>query len=130
MMTLIGGYETKYIIDEYSVKQAQIGLFTVFLQIKPSGEKISEKKKNMGILVGASSRSESAKNDLQAVSTRTPGFSSVKDLGGASTEDAVTRGSKEHFFVQGMGDLNLLFEFEGEDDEEEDNDILETQFYC
>uniref|UniRef100_A0A915J6Y9 Uncharacterized protein n=1 Tax=Romanomermis culicivorax TaxID=13658 RepID=A0A915J6Y9_ROMCU len=38
-------------------------------------------------------------------------------------EDTVTRGSKECFFVEGMGDLDLLFEFEGKDNEEEDDDV-------
>uniref|UniRef100_A0A915JR66 Uncharacterized protein n=1 Tax=Romanomermis culicivorax TaxID=13658 RepID=A0A915JR66_ROMCU len=63
-----------------------------------------------------------ADEESMAVSTRAPRFSSVKDLGGASTEDAVTRGSKEHFFIGGISDLDLLFEFEGEDDEEDDEE--------
>uniref|UniRef100_A0A915J970 Uncharacterized protein n=1 Tax=Romanomermis culicivorax TaxID=13658 RepID=A0A915J970_ROMCU len=50
-------------------------------------------------------------------------FSSVKDLGGASMEEVVTPGSKERFFVEGMGDLDLLFEFEGEDDKKEIDDV-------
>uniref|UniRef100_A0A915JPQ4 Uncharacterized protein n=1 Tax=Romanomermis culicivorax TaxID=13658 RepID=A0A915JPQ4_ROMCU len=56
-----------------------------------------------------------------AVSRCTLRLSPVKDMGGASIEDVVTPGSKERFFIKGMGDLNLLFEFEGEDDKEEDD---------
>uniref|UniRef100_A0A915KI62 Uncharacterized protein n=1 Tax=Romanomermis culicivorax TaxID=13658 RepID=A0A915KI62_ROMCU len=64
-------------------------------------------------------------NSCSAVSRHAPQFSSVKDLGGASIEDTVTRGSKERFCVEGIGDLDLLFEFQGEDDEEEDDDSIQ-----
>uniref|UniRef100_A0A915I3X0 Uncharacterized protein n=1 Tax=Romanomermis culicivorax TaxID=13658 RepID=A0A915I3X0_ROMCU len=38
-------------------------------------------------------------------------------------EEAVTQGSKERFSLEGMGDLDLLFKFKGEDDGEEDDDV-------
>uniref|UniRef100_A0A915K2X5 Uncharacterized protein n=1 Tax=Romanomermis culicivorax TaxID=13658 RepID=A0A915K2X5_ROMCU len=48
--------------------------------------------------------------------------STIKDLGGASVEDIVTPGLEECFFVEGMSDLDLLFELEGKEDEEGDED--------